>query len=69
MQSLVNSIHILIKKIQEEAGTLPVVIPNQTENLEKIIALCCKLSRDVWISNASNVRGNTRIYVFTQTNH
>lgn len=49
--------HAAILKIQEEIAQDDFKIPAMTEQMEKIVAQCCKLSRENWLSPGSRPYG------------
>lgn len=36
------------------------IIPNYDQTMEKLITMCCRLSREVWITYTTSTKGNFR---------
>lgn len=48
-------IHLI--KFQEESVKFSNIIPNYEQTIEKLLTLCCRLSREAWIVHTTSTKG------------
>ncbi|XP_031617314.1 rab3 GTPase-activating protein catalytic subunit [Contarinia nasturtii] len=57
---IVPLFHASILRVREESSKFSSIIPNYEKTMEKLQHLCCRLSRDAWISHTTSTKGNSK---------
>lgn len=55
--TIVPLFHSAITRIKGESKAFAAIIPSYDETMEKLSTMCCRLSREAWISHTPSVKG------------
>lgn len=58
--TITSLFHAAILRVREESSKIASFIPNHEQSLEKLLTLCCRLSREGWTSHTTSVKGNSK---------
>lgn len=53
-------IYLLISGLKEESLKYASFIPNYEQSIEKLLTLCCRLSREAWTDYSTSTRSNSK---------